>query len=184
MARLRDQYKSEIRPRLARTFGIGNLHAVPELRKITVSAGVGNAKENKKALEHAVKVLEKVTGQKAVVTKARVSVAQFRLRSGMPVGVKVTLRGVRMYEFLDRLINVVTPRIRDFRGLRRELDGSGNYSMGIHEQSVFPEVDTDLLETPQGMNVTMTISGGSDERSAALLEAFGFPFRREEAQVG
>ena len=183
-ARLRTLYLNEVRKGLMDKFSIDNLHAVPEIRKITVSAGVGQAKDNKKALEHAVKVLETVTGQKSITTKARVSVAQFRLRQGMPIGVQVTLRGDRMYEFLDRLINVVVPRIRDFRGLKRRLDGSGNYSMGIHEQSVFPEVDVDLLDMPQGMNVTITISGGSDERSAALLEAFGFPFRREEAKVG
>lgn len=183
-ARLHSLYQNEIRKALMERYGIGNPHAVPEIRKITVSAGVGEAKDNKKALEHATKVLETVTGQKAIVTKARVSVAQFRLRQGMPIGVQVTLRGQRMYEFLDRLINVVVPRIRDFRGLKRKLDGSGNYSMGIHEQSVFPEVDTDLLDMPQGMNVTIGISGGSDERSVALLEAFGFPFRREEAKVG
>ncbi len=184
MARLRDKYFQEIRPRLAEALKISNLHAVPRLRKITVSCGVGQAKDNKKALETALKVLERVTGQKAVPTRARVSVAQFRLRQGMQIGARVTLRGPRMYEFLDRLINVVTPRIRDFRGLKRTLDGSGNYSMGLHEQSVFPEIDTDLLDSPQGMNITMTISGGSDENSAALLEAFGFPFRREEASVG
>ncbi len=184
MARLRDKYLNEIRPRLSEELKISNLHAVPRLQKITLSCGVGQAKDNKKALESAQKVLDRVSGQKSVTTKARVSVAQFRLRQGMDIGARVTLRGARMYEFLDRLINVVTPRIRDFRGLKRKLDGSGNYSMGLHEQSVFPEIDTDLLDSPQGLNITMTISGGSDEHSAALLEAFGFPFRREEANVG
>ncbi len=184
MARLRDQYLSTIRDDLKTKLGIDNPHALPRLKKITVSCGVGDAKDNKKLLTNAVAILEKITGQKAVITRARKSVAQFRLRQGMAVGCRVTLRGARMYEFLDRLVNVVIPRIRDFRGLKRSLDGRGNFNMGLNEQSVFPEIDTDLLEFTQGMNIAITIAGGSDEHSAALLEAFSFPFRREEATVG
>ncbi|MDJ0520911.1 MAG: 50S ribosomal protein L5 [Planctomycetota bacterium] len=185
MARLRDHYMNEIRPALKEQLGLGNDFAVPRIQKITVSCGVGGAKDNKKLLENAVGILERVTGQKAVTTRARKSIAQFRLRQGMLVGARVTLRGAQMYEFLDRLINVVTPRIRDFRGLKRKLDGQGNYNMGLAEQSVFPEVDGELLETPQGMNIAMTIRSQSDDHSIALLEAFKFPFRREEvASVG
>lgn len=184
MARLRDQYFSEIRPKLKEQLGISNDFAVPRLQKISLSCGVGGAKDNKKLMEYAIGILESVTGQKAVATRARKSVAQFRLRQGMLVGARVTLRGARMYEFLDRFINVVAPRIRDFRGLKRKLDGRGNYSVGLAEQSVFPEVDGELLENPQGMNITFTIRSESDEHSIALLEAYNFPFRREEAAVG
>ena len=185
MARLRDQYFSEIRLKLRTELGIDNDMAMPRLQKITLSCGVGGAKDNKKLLENAVGILEQVSGQKAVTTMARKSIAQFRLRQGMLIGARVTLRGARMYEFLDRLINVVVPRIRDFRGLKRTLDGRGNYNMGLHEQSVFPEIGGDLLETPQGMNISMTIRSQSDEHSIALLEAYNFPFRREEvANVG
>ena len=185
MARLREQYLNEIRPRLQERLGLKNAHALPRLQRISLSMGIGGAKDNKKLLENGVTILEKISGQKAVVTRARRSIAQFRLRQGMAVGARVTLRGVRMYEFLDRLVNVVIPRIRDFRGLKRKLDGHGNYNMGLNEQSVFPEVDGELLETPQGMNIAMTIRSQSDEHSIALLEAYNFPFRREEvANVG
>jgi large subunit ribosomal protein L5 len=184
MARLRDQYLGEIQANLRERLGAENTLALPRLKKITVSMGVGAAKDNKKILEHGLSILEKISGQKSVATLARKSVAQFRLREGMPVGCRVTLRGVRMYEFLDRLINVVIPRIRDFRGMNRKLDGRGNFNMGLTEQSVFPELGTELLEFPLGMNIALTISGGSDESSAFLLEEFGFPFRQpEEANV-
>ncbi|MDF1700886.1 MAG: 50S ribosomal protein L5 [Planctomycetota bacterium] len=184
MARLRDQYFSEIRPQLKEQLGIENDFAVPRLQKISLSCGVGGAKDNKKLLEHALGILERVSGQKAVSTRARKSIAQFRLRQGMYVGARVTLRGARMYEFLDRFVNVVAPRIRDFRGLKRKLDGRGNYSVGLAEQSVFPEVDGELLENPQGMNITFTMRSQSDEHSIALLRAYNFPFRREEASIG
>lgn len=180
MARLRDLYFDEIRPKLRQGLVIDNDLALPRLQKITLSCGVGGAKDNKKLLENAVGILETVSGQKAVTTRARKSIAQFRLRQGMLVGARVTLRGERMYEFLDRLINVVIPRIRDFRGLKRKLDGTGNYNMGIHEQSVFPEISGDLLEPDQGLNVALTIRSRSDAHSVALLESFGFPFRSEE----
>lgn len=186
MARLRDQYQKEIQPQLKERLGLDNELAVPRIQKVTVSCGVGGAKDNKKLLQSAMQILDRVTGQKSVATKARKSIAQFRLRQGMVVGCRVTLRGARMYEFLDRLINVVIPRIRDFRGLKAQFDGTGNYNMGLAEQSVFPEVDGDLLETPQGMNIAISIRSKSDDHSKALLEAFRFPFRRasEEATVG
>ncbi len=180
MARLRDQYLNEIRPRVMERLGVTNVHAAPRLKRITISMGIGAAKDNKKLLENGVAILEKITGQKAVVTRAKRSIAQFRLRQGMAVGARVTMRGVRMYEFLDRLVNVVIPRIRDFRGMKRKLDGRGSYNMGLTEQSVFPEVSTDLLEWPMGMNVSLTIDARSDEDGATLLEEFGFPFKPAE----
>ena len=180
-ARLREHYTDTVRPKLQERLGITNVHAVPRLTKITVSCGVGKAKDDKKLLENATEILARITGQKAVITKARKSIAQFRLRDGMPVGARVTLRGERMYEFFDRLINVVVPRIRDFRGLRRSMDGRGNFNMGLTEQSVFPEVDGGLLEKPQGMNIAITISGGRDDWSFALLEEFNFPFKAKES---
>jgi large subunit ribosomal protein L5 len=184
MARLREQYLNEIRDRLKERLGAENVNALPRLKKITISMGIGAAKDNKKLLENGRLMLEKISGQKPVTTLARKSIAQFRLRQGMAVGARVTLRGVRMYEFLDRLVNVVIPRIRDFRGLPRKFDGRGNYNMGLAEQSVFPEIGTELLEFPMGMNIALTFSGGSDEASAVLLEEFGFPFRQpEEATV-
>jgi large subunit ribosomal protein L5 len=185
MARLRDQYYKDVRPRVMKRLGIDNPMAAPRLEKITVSCGVGKGKENKKLFDHAANILTRITGQKAVLTKAHVSVANFKLREGMTIGAKVTLRGARAYEFLDRLIQVVIPRIRDFRGLPRQLDGRGNYNMGLAEQTVFPEVDGELLEHVQGMNIAISIRGGSDERSRALLEEFNFPFRpAEEAKRG
>lgn len=184
MARLRKQFDEQVRARLSERLGISNPLALPRLEKITVSCGVGQAKDNKKLMQNAVEILTRITGQKAVVTKARKSIAQFKLRDGMPVGCMVTLRGDLAYEFLDRLISVVIPRIRDFRGLKRNPDGQGNYNMGIGEQSVFPEIDTDLLEFPQGMNIAITIRNGENGAGLALLEEFSFPFRREEATVG
>ena len=184
MARLRTQYETELRPQLAETLGIKNPMALPRLMKITVSCGVGGAKDNKKLLQDAVEILNRVTGQRSVVTKAKRPIAQFKLREGMPVGAMVTLRGDRAYEFLDRLISVVIPRIRDFRGLPRNADKQGNYNMGLAEQSVFPEVGTDLLDNPQGMNIAITIRNGVNGAGQALLEAFKFPFRREEETVG
>jgi large subunit ribosomal protein L5 len=180
MARLREVYRKDVRPALAKRLGVSNPNALPTLDKITVSMGVGKAKENKKHMENAVAILARITGQKAVVTKSKVAVAQFHLREGMPVGCKVTLRGTRAWEFLDRLITVVIPRIRDFRGLPRTFDGHGNYSMGLAEQTVFPEVDGELIESPQGMNITMTFRRATDQGSAAFLEAFHFPFQRPE----
>jgi large subunit ribosomal protein L5 len=182
MARLRDQYFGEVREKLHTQLEITNDMALPRVMKITLSCGVGDAKDNKKILENALGILERVSGQKPVARRARKSIAQFRLREGMVVGACVTLRGAKMYEFLDRLINVAIPRIRDFRGLKRKLDGHGNYNMGLSEQSVFPEVDGDLLDIPQGMNIALTIRSRSDQDSIALLESYGFPFHREEVQ--
>jgi large subunit ribosomal protein L5 len=183
MTRLGALYENDLLPRLKERLGTKNRLAVPRLLKISVSCGVGKAKDNKKHLETAVDILTAVTGQKAVVTRSKTSIAQFKLREGMPIGARVTLRGDRAYEFLDRLIQVVIPRIRDFRGLPARFDGRGNYNMGIAEQSVFPEIGTELLDAQQGLNIAIAISGGSDDASRSLLEGFGFPFRREEAPV-
>lgn len=179
--RLLDRYRKDVRPRLRDRLKKDNDLALPRLRKITLSMGVGSAIENKKLVEAAAASLTTISGQKAVVTQARRSVASWKLREGMPIGAKVTLSGSRAWEFLDRLISVVIPRIRDFRGCPARFDGRGNYSLGIAEQTVFPEIDIDKTEGLAGLNVTMTISGGSDAASRALLEEFGFPFAKEEA---
>ena len=184
MSRLRELYDTEIREKLKTRLGTQNANALPRLEKITVSCGVGKAKDDKKLLQEAVEILTRITGQKAVTTRAKRPIAQFKLRAGMPVGAMVTLRGVRAFEFLDRLINVVIPRIRDFRGLPRKTDAQGNYNMGIAEQSVFPEIGTDLLDSPQGMNIAITIRNGENGAGLALLEEYSFPFQREEQTVG
>jgi len=179
MARLNDRYVKEIAPRLRERFSITNPIATPRLRKIVVNMGVGEALENKNRIDMAVADVGAITGQRPVVTKARKSIAGFKLRAGMPVGVKVTLRRERMYEFLDRLISVALPRIRDFRGISPDsFDGHGNYSLGISEQSVFPEINVDKMEFVQGMDITFVISGDSDEQSRELLREFGMPFAR------
>ena len=160
-------------------FSYANVNQVPRLDKITVSMGVGKAIENNKRIESAVRDLGIITGQKAVTTRARRSIAGFKLRAGMAVGAQVTLRGQRMFEFLDRLIALAIPRIRDFRGFSRTaLDGSGNYSLGLAEQMVFPEINIDQVDFVQGLNITMTVDRSNDEASLGLLEMFGFPFRR------
>jgi large subunit ribosomal protein L5 len=182
MVRLQERYRNEILPALMQEFGYTNPLEVPRLIKISVNMGIGKARENPKHLEDAVRDLGTITGQKAVVTKARKSIAQFHLREGYPVGCRVTLRGRRMYEFLDRLISITIPRIRDFRGLKDKLDGRGNYSMGLQDQIVFPEVNADRVEYSQGMDITMTISGGRDDVSRQLLAALGMPFRRKDEE--
>ena len=182
MPRLKEKFVSDIRPKLQQEFEYANVHAVPTLKKISINMGIGKARENQKHLDEATRDLGLICGQKAVVTKARKSIAQFHLREGYPVGCRVTLRGRRMYEFLDRLINFAIPRIRDFRGLGETLDGRGSYSMGLNDQTVFPEVNADRLEFVQGMTITMTISGGRDDVSRRLLEEFGLPFRRKEQE--
>ena len=180
MARLMERYKKEIVSRLMEQFGLGNLLAVPKIEKIVVSMGVGKAVAERKALEHACRELSTIAGQKPLVTKAKKSIAGFKLRKGMPIGCKVTLRGRRMYEFLDRLINIAIPRFRDFRGLSRgSFDDGGNFNMGITDQAVFPEVDLDKIEFQQGMNVTIVIQNSDREKSLALLGEFGMPFRRD-----
>ena len=179
MARLLEKYRDEVVPKMMERFGYTNVNAVPRFDKITVSMGVGKAIENNKRIEQACKHLAFIAGQKPVVTKAKRSVAGFKLREGMSVGAKVTLRGRRLFEFLDRLIAVAIPRIRDFRGLSaRSFDGYGNYSMGLTEQVVFPEIPVDDVEFIQGMNITITLDRSNDEASRAMLEMFGFPFRR------
>ena len=179
MARLLERYRSEIRPELMKRFGFKNLHAVPRLEKIVLNMGIGKARENPKHLEDALRDLATISGQRPVVKKARKSIAQFHLREGYPVGCTVTLRGKRMYEFLDRLISLTIPRIRDFRGLDAKLDGGGNFSMGLQDQVVFPEVDADKVEFVQGMHITMRITGGRDDVSEELLRHFGMPVRRQ-----
>ena len=184
MARLLAIYKERVVPELMKRFGYANRLAVPRLEKIVVNMGVGGATENRKRLDDAMRDLAVITGQKPAVRRARKSVAAFRLREGMPIGCKVTLRGRRMYEFMDRLISLAIPRIRDFRGLSPQaFDGRGNLTIGIAEQVVFPEVDIDKMEFVQGMDITFRISGGSDEASRELLTILGFPFRREESLV-
>jgi len=179
MARLLEKYQKEIVPKMVERFSYKNVNAVPCLEKITVSMGLGKAIENQKRIEAAVKDLSAITGQRPVVTKATQSIAGFKLRQGMSVGAKVTLRGKRMYEFFDRLISIVIPRIRDFRGFSaRAFDGHGNYSLGLTEQLVFPEMNVDEVEFVQGLNINVTIDRSTDEESMALLELFGFPFRR------
>ena len=179
MTRLLEKYEKEIIPGLIERFQYKNVNVVPRLQKITLNMGVGKAVENNQRIQAAVKDLSIISGQKPVVTKARKSIAGFKLRKGMSVGVKVTLRGARMYEFCDRLISVVIPRIRDFRGFSpTAFDGAGNYSLGIVEQLVFPEINVDNVEFMQGVNVTMTIDRSNSEASLALLEMFGFPFRK------
>jgi large subunit ribosomal protein L5 len=183
--RLAERYEKEIRSTLATKLGRSNPHALPRLRKIVVNMGVGSAISEKKHIEEATSALSQITGQKPLVTKSRVAIANFRLREGLAIGCKVTLRGPRMYEFLDRLISLALPRVRDFRGLNpKAFDGHGNYSLGLSEQLVFPELNPDKFLRPQGMNVTLVISGGNDDESRELLRAFGMPFKLDEAEPG
>ena len=178
-SRIEAQYQNEFVPKLMERFSYKNINEVPRIDKITLSMGVGKAIENNKRIDAAAKDLGTIAGQKPVITKARRSVAGFKLREGMPVGTKVTLRGTRMFEFLDRLINLAIPRIRDFRGFStRAFDGSGNYSLGLAEQMVFPEINIDEVEFVQGLNINITMDRSTDEASQALLELLGFPFRK------
>jgi len=180
--RLQSLYEEQIVPQLAEKFGRKNRLSLPRLEKIVVSMGVGSAISDKKHLEEAMAALMEITGQKPVRCKARKSIAAFRLRAGLEVGCKVTLRRARMYEFLDRLISLALPRVRDFRGLNpNAFDGHGNYSLGLSEQLVFPEINPDKYTRVQGMNITICCSGNSDDESRELLRAFGMPFRREGA---
>ena len=180
MDRLEEKYKKEILPALKEELEIANIMAVPRLQKLVVSMGVGAAVTEKRRIEVAAKDLSTITGQKPAICKARKSVSNFKLREGMPTGLKVTMRGQRMYEFLDRLINVAIPRIRDFRGLNPQgFDGRGNYSLGVNEQTIFPEIDAASVEWPQGMNVTLVTTASNDRHARALLDKLGMPFRRE-----
>ena len=178
MARLREHFRGTAVGELRERFGYASVMEVPRLRKITLNMGVGEGASDRKALESAVADLTLISGQKPIVTHARKSVAGFKIREGWPIGCKVTLRGERMYEFLDRLISVVIPRVRDFRGYSpRAFDGRGNYSLGIREQITFPEIDFDRVDKIRGLDVTFTTSARSDEEGRALLDAFKFPFR-------
>ena len=179
MARLQSEYREKIVPELMTKLGITNPMQVPKITKISVNMGVGEAVADKKAMDGAVNDLTALTGQKPVVTKSRKAIAAFKLRQGVPVGARVTLRGARMYEFLDRLINVAMPRIRDFRGVSaRSFDGRGNYSFGVKEQIIFPEIAYDQVDALRGMDITITTTARNDAEGRALLESFNFPFRK------
>jgi large subunit ribosomal protein L5 len=176
--RLEKIYKEEVAPALMKKFGYTNPMEVPKITKITINMGVGEAATNKKILENAVADLAKITGQKPITTKSRVSVASFKIRDGWPIGCKVTLRRAKMYEFLDRLISISLPRVRDFRGVSgRSFDGRGNYNMGVKEQIIFPEIDFDAVDAIRGMDIAITTTAKTDAEAKALLEAFRFPFR-------
>ena len=176
--RLEKMYKEEVAPALMKKFGYTNPMEVPKITKITINMGVGEAATNKKILENAVADLAKITGQKPITTKSRVSVASFKIRDGWPIGCKVTLRRAKMYEFFDRLVNVSLPRVRDFRGVSaRSFDGRGNYNMGVKEQIIFPEIDYDQVDALRGMDIAITTTAKTDAEAKALLEAFKFPFR-------
>jgi len=178
--RLKDRFDAEIRDRLKEQFSYSSVMKVPRVEKITVNMGVGDAKINARVLDRAVEELTIITGQRAQITRAKKSIAGFKIREGMPIGTKVTLRGARMWEFLDRLVSIALPRIRDFRGLSpASFDGRGNYSIGIREQIIFPEVDYDDVETVRGLDVTITTSADTDEEALALLRELGLPFRAE-----
>src|SRR6266849_2210854 len=181
MARLLDRYQKEIAPRLKEKLGHKNLHSLPKLEKIVVNMGVGKALLDKNRMGQSAEQLAQITGQKAQITKAKVSVSGFRLREGNEIGCRVTLRGKRMYEFLDRLISMALPRIRDFRGINpKSFDGHGNYSLGLSEQMVFPEIDPDKVTFTQGMDITFVTSTNSDDEARELLRSFGMPFREEK----
>jgi len=178
MARLKQFYNESVVKEMTEKFGYTSVMQVPKIEKITLNMGVGEAVADKKVMEHAVSDMEKIAGQKAIVTKAKKSVAAFKIRDDYPVGCKVTLRSERMYEFFDRLVTVSIPRIRDFRGLSaKSFDGRGNYNMGVKEQIIFPEIDYDKIDAIRGMNITITTTAKTDEEAKALLSAFNFPFR-------
>jgi large subunit ribosomal protein L5 len=178
MARLKTEYKQRILPGLVEEFGYKSVMEAPKLTKITLNMGVGEAVADKKVLKAAISDLEKISGQKVVVTKARKSIAGFKIRDDMPIGCKVTLRSDRMYEFLDRLISISIPRIRDFRGMSpKSFDGRGNYSMGVREQIIFPEIDYDKIDTLRGLDITLTTTAKTNEEGLALLKLFNFPFK-------
>jgi large subunit ribosomal protein L5 len=179
MARLQQYYREKVVPKLRTDLKIANVMQVPRISKITVNMGVGEAVADKKVMDAAVADLTKITGQKPLITKSRKAIASFKLRAGLAVGAKVTLRGRRMYEFLDRLISIAMPRIRDFRGVSpRAFDGQGNYSLGVKEQIIFPEIQYDQVDQVRGMDITITTTARDDRMGRALLEAFNFPFRK------
>jgi len=178
--RLKTKYETEVRDALKEQLGLGNIMRVPRLDKIVINMGVGAAVGQPSLLEGAVKDLTRIAGQKPIITRARKSIANFKLREENPIGTKVTLRGARMWEFLDRLISLAIPRVRDFRGLNpRSFDGHGNYTFGVSDQLIFPEVDYDSIDAPRGMDITIVTTANTDAEGKALLDAFGFPFKRE-----
>ena len=180
MSRLREQYQTEIVPAMSKKLGYKNIMEVPKLEKIVVNMGVGEAKENVKILDSAVADMQVITGQKAVITKAKKAVANFKIREGMPIGCKVTLRGDRMYEFLDRLVNLALPRVRDFRGVSADsFDGRGNYALGIKEQLIFPEIEYDKIDKVRGMDVIVVTTAKTDEEARELLRLFNMPFAKQ-----
>ena len=177
-ARLRERYQKEVAPQIAKEFGIRNPMAIPRIEKVVVNMGMGEAIANSKILDTAADELRAITGQKPVITKAKKSIASFKLRQGMPIGVVVTLRGDRMYEFLDRLMSVALPRVRDFRGVSpKAFDGRGNYTIGIREQLIFPEIDFNKVDKVRGMNISIVTTARNDEQARALLKSMGMPFR-------
>ena len=179
MSRLREQYQTEIVDQMTKKFGYKNVMEVPKLVKIVVNMGVGEAKENAKVLDSAVTDMQTITGQKAVITKAKKAVANFKIREGMPIGCKVTLRGERMYEFLDRLVNLALPRVRDFRGVSADsFDGRGNYALGIKEQLIFPEIEYDKIDKVRGMDIIVVTTAKTDEEARELLRLFNMPFAK------
>ncbi len=179
MSRLQEHYKETVAPQLMKELGLSNPMEVPRITKITLNMGVGESVGDRKVLDRAMDDMTKIAGQKPVITRARKSVASFKIRDGMPIGCKVTLRRERMYEFLDRLVNIAIPRVRDFRGLSaKAFDGRGNFNMGVREQIIFPEVDYDEVDAIRGMNITVTTTARNDEEGRALLQAFNFPFRK------
>ncbi len=179
MSRLRESYENDIKAAMTEKFGYKNVMQVPRLEKIVINMGVGEAKENSKVLESAVKDLATISGQKPVITKAKKSVANFKLREGMPIGCKVTLRGERMYEFCDRLVNLALPRVRDFRGVSAEsFDGRGNYALGVKEQIIFPEIEYDKVDKVRGMDIIFVTTAKTDEEARELLRLFGMPFKK------
>ena len=181
--RLQEYYEKTVRDRLAKEFGLANRHQVPRLEKVVLNVGLGEASKNPKQLDAVIEELGAITGQKAVITRAKKAIANFGLRAGMPVGAFVTLRGARMYEFLDRFITLAIPRIRDFRGLpNRSFDGRGNYTFGIKEQMIFPEIDFDKVEKIHGMDITLVTTASRDDLAMALLRELGWPFRGETPQ--
>ena len=179
MSRLKEQYQNEIVDAMIKKFGYKNIMEVPKLDKVVINMGVGEAKENAKVLESAIADMEKIAGQKAVVTRAKNSVANFKIREGMPIGCKVTLRGERMYEFVDRLVNLALPRVRDFRGVNpNAFDGRGNYALGIKEQLIFPEIEYDKIDKVRGMDVIFVTTAKTDEEARELLRLFNMPFAK------
>ena len=181
MSRLKDVYMDEIREQMMKKFGYKNIMQVPKLDKIVVNMGIGEARENEKILDAAARDMAIITGQKPVITKAKKSIANFKIREGMPIGCKVTLRGDRMYEFLDRLVNLALPRVRDFRGVNpNSFDGRGNYALGIKEQLIFPEIEYDKIDKVRGMDIIFTTTANTDEEARELLRLFNMPFAREQ----